>query len=224
MNPYRHLSILGIIAVAAIVFAGEQMRDTSFAEDYGAVPAAIVPAFRALVHGEMSLAVAQSLSRLVTALFLHGDAQHIVYNMAFLWTFGYLTSQILGQWWALVIFLLCGICGNIVQVLLNVDSFGPIIGASGAICGFEGVYFGLALRWQLPWPEVWPLAYPVPPLQLGAFAVLGFIADMYFLANHGEGIAYGAHIGGFLSGLAIATLVTMLYPTVGAYERAGLKN
>jgi membrane associated rhomboid family serine protease len=221
MNPDRHPSIFGIIIASAIVFAGERLRETSFAEDYGAVPAVIAPAFRALVHGDVSVSVAKSLSRLVTAIFLHGDAEHIIYNMVFLWTFGYLTSQILGQWWALAIFLLCGICGNIVQVCLNVDSTAPIIGASGAICGFAGVYFGLVLRWQLPWPEVWPLAYPVPPLQLGAFAVLGFIGDMYFLANHGEGIAYGAHAGGFLSGLAIATLVTTIYPTVGAYKRAG---
>jgi membrane associated rhomboid family serine protease len=100
----------------------------------------------------------------------------------------------------------------------------PIIGASGAICGFEGIYFGLILRWQLPWPEVWPLAYAVPPIQLGAFAVLGFLMDTYFLANHGKGIAYGAHAGGFVSGLLIAALITTIYPTLGSYERAGLKH
>jgi rhomboid family protein len=224
MNPYRHLTIFAIIAVCVVVFAGEQMRGEKFAEDYGAVPAIIVPAFRALRQGDFSLPVLRGLSRLVTAIFLHGDAEHIIYNMAFLWTFGYLTSQILGQWWTLAVFLVTGICGNIVQVFLHADSPGAIIGASGAISGFAGTYFGLALRWQLPLPAVWPIAYPVPPIQLAAFAALGFLGDMYFLANHGQGIAYGAHAGGFLSGLAIAALVTTIYPTFGAYERAGRKH
>lgn len=224
MNPYRHLTIFAIIAVSVVVFAGEQMRGERFAEDFGAVPAVVVPAFRALRQGDFSLPVWRDLSRLVTAIFLHGDAQHIIYNMVFLWTFGYLVSLILGQWWALAIFLFTGICGNVVQVCLHADSPGAIIGASGAICGFAGVYFGLSLRWDLPWPEVWPLAYPVAPIRLAAFAALGFLGDMYFLANHGEGIAYGAHAGGFLSGLAVAAIVTTIYPTVGAYERAGLKR
>jgi membrane associated rhomboid family serine protease len=223
MNPYRHLTIFAIIAACAVVFTGERIRETSFADDYGAVPAVIAPAFHELLDSNINSSVLRALSRLITAIFLHGDAQHIIYNTAFLWTFGYLTSQILGQWLTLAIFLITGICGNIVQVYLHADSPGAIIGASGAICGLAGTYFGLALRWQLPWPEVWPLAYPVPPIQLAAFAILGFLGDMYFLANHGQGIAYGAHAGGFLSGLATAAIVTTIYPTVGAYEKANQK-
>jgi membrane associated rhomboid family serine protease len=111
-----------------------------------------------------------------------------------------------------------------VQAWLNSDSPIPILGASGAVCGFEGVYLGLALRWQLPDPDVWPLAFPVPPLQLGAFAVLGFVGDMYFLANQGQGVAYGAHVGGFLSGLAIAAMITTVYPSLHDYERARCKS
>jgi membrane associated rhomboid family serine protease len=221
VNPYRHLSILFLIAVPVLVFAIEQKRATSFAENYGTIPSLISTAGGELLHGELKLAAIGQLSRLVTSLFVHGDFEHILFNMVFLWAFGYLTSQILGQWWALAVFFVCGICGNVLQVLLEADSPIPIIGASGAICGFEGIYLGLALRWQLPDPDVWPLARPVPPLQLGLFAVVGFIADMYFLANHGEQIAYGAHIGGFLSGLAIAAILTTVYPTVASYERAG---
>jgi membrane associated rhomboid family serine protease len=189
MNPYHHLTIIGIIVVCAIVFAGEQVRHTSFAEDYGAVPAAISPEFRALAQGDLSISTLRNLSRLVTAIFLHGGPEHIIFNMVFLWTFGYLNSQTLGQWWALVIFLVCGIIGNVAQVILEGESQISIIGASGAISGFEGAYLGLAMRWQLPWPEVWPLAHPVPPMQLGAFAILGFLGDMFFLANHGNDIA-----------------------------------
>jgi membrane associated rhomboid family serine protease len=220
LDPYRHASILAIIIVAAVVFALEQTKATSFAEDYGAIPALIAGAGRQIVAGDFSLAAIRQLSRLLSAMFVHGDAQHLIYNMVFLWTFGYLASQVLGQWTALVIFFLCGICGNIVQVGLNLDSPVPIIGASGAIAGLAGAYFALALGWQLPWPDVWPLAHPIPPLQLGAVAVIGFVGDIYLLANHhDQHIAYGAHIGGFMCGLAIAAVTTTVYPTRSAYER-----
>lgn len=224
MDPYRHLTILGLIAVAGLVFAVETARETSFAQDYGVVPSVVVPAFRAVVQGDLNLTTAGPLIRLVTALFLHGGIEHIVLNLVFLWAFGYLTSQFVGQGWALAIFVVCGLCGNILQTWLAPDSPIPIIGASGAICGFEGVYFGLALRWQLPWPDVWPLAYPIPPMQLAVFAVIGFLADVFFLANHDQQIAYGAHVGGFLSGLVIANLVTTVYPDLADFRRPRTKR
>ena len=224
MNPYRHLSIWGIIAVAVLVFAAEQIRETSFAENGGAVPTLVRAAASALVQGRLSLDDMQAFATLVTSIFLHGDVEHILFNMVFLWTFGILTSDLLGQWRALAAFILCGVGGAIVHILLNPSSSAPMIGASGAVCGFEGAYLGLALRWQLPYAEVWPLAHPVPPMQLGGFALVGSVDDMLLMANHDEHIAYGAHLGGFLSGVAIAAIVTTVYPTLHAYERAGRKN
>lgn len=224
MPVSRHLTIWAIILVAVAVYAAEQARDTSFADSGGAIPVQIRAAARALWHGQLNLPVAQALSTLVTSIFLHGGFEHILFNMVFLWTFGILASELLGQWWALAAFFVCGICGGIVHTLLNPDSYAPMIGASGAISGFEGVYLGLALRWQLPYAEVWPLAHPVPPMQLGAFAVVGFVGDLLLFANHDEHIAYGAHLGGFLSGVAIAAVVTTMYPTLHAYQRTARKN
>jgi membrane associated rhomboid family serine protease len=218
-DPYRHASIFAIIIVAVVVFALEQTRALDFAEEYGAIPAIIASAGRQIAQAEFNAAAFGQLSRLLTAMFLHGSAEHVLYNMVFLWTFGYLVSQVLGQWIALAIFVIAGVCGNIVQVSLNLESMTPIIGASGAIAGLAGCYFALAMRWQLAWPDVWPLAHPVPPLQLGAFAVIGFVGDVYLLASRdAQPIAYGAHIGGFLSGLAIAAILTTVYPTHSAYE------
>lgn len=220
----RHLSIWGIIVVAAIVFVGEQVRDTSFGDVGGVVPLHVQAAASALVEGRPTLESVKTFSTLVTYMFLHGDVEHILFNMVFLWTFGILTSELLGQWRALAAFLVCGICGAMVHIAFNQGSTEPMIGASGAVSGFEGVYLGLALRWQLPDAEVWPLAYPVPPMQLGVFALLGFVGDMVLLANHDQHIAYGAHMGGFFSGLAIAAVVTTVYPTLHAYDRSRRKN
>ncbi len=221
MYSYRQRTLIAIIVLAALVFLTEQARHTDYAGSWGAVPVLVRQAFDAVRHGELSLAAVRNLARLVTAIFLHADIQHILFNMVLLWTFGYLACEYLGEWWALAVFLLTGICGNVVQVCLNPNSMIPVIGASGAVCGFEGLYLGLALRWQLPWPDVWPLAHPIPPLQLGAFAVLGFVGDAYFLMNHAQHVAYGAHVGGFLSGLGVALVVTLVWPTREAFGQRG---
>jgi membrane associated rhomboid family serine protease len=220
MLAHRHATIIAVILVAACVFALEQARGSDFAQTAGAIPVLIAEATRQLLNGNLTLAVGRQLSRLLTAIFLHGGPEHLVYNMVFLWTFGFLVSQTLGQWWALAILVLCGIAGNILQVFLNLDSPVPIIGASGAISGLGGTYLGFALRWPLPWPDIWPIAHPIPPLQLGAFAVIGFIGDVYLLASQAQHqIAYGAHIGGFLCGFAVATVITTVYPTSKRFER-----
>jgi membrane associated rhomboid family serine protease len=224
MPVSRHLSIWGIIVVVTAVFAGERMRDTSFADVGGLVPAELRAAATALANGELSLGSVKTFSTLVTSIFLHGDVEHILWNMVFLWTFGILTSELLGQWRALAAFLLTGICGGILHTVLKPDSTAPMIGASGAVSGLEGVYLGFALRWQLPWAEVWPLAQPVPPMYLALFAVFGFIGDLMLMSNHDQHIAYGAHLGGLLSGVLIAAILTTVYPTLYAYERSRRKD
>jgi membrane associated rhomboid family serine protease len=70
----------------------------------------------------------------------------------------------------------------------------------------------------MPDAEVWPLAHPVPPLQVGAFALVGFVGDMVLLANHDQSIAYGAHLGGLLTGVVIAAAITTIYPTIDSYR------
>jgi len=219
-NPYQYLAIFALIAICATVFAAEHLAQTSWSDELGAVPILIVPAYHELISGQWSLAMWRNLSRLFTAIFLHGGVIHIGYNMVFLWAFGYLTSQVLGQWRTLAIFVLCGISGNILQAWFNADSPASIIGASGAISGLAGVYLGLAVQWQLPYAEVWPLAHPVPPMQVAAFAILGFVGDIVLLARRDQQIAYGAHLGGLLTGIIIAATLTTLYPTIEAYNRA----
>lgn len=215
----RAPTIVGIIALATVVFLFEEATGTDLARRYGTTPVRLQYAWHALLAGHWDRATTSALATLWTALFLHGGFKHLLYNMVFLWPFGYLTSEHLGKWWALGLFLVCGAGGNILQSYLNPNSPIPIIGASGAICGFEGIYLGLATRWQLPWPDVWPLAHPIPPLQLVAFAVIGVLFDIYALKNFEQHIAYGAHVGGFLSGVAIATLLTQCYPTASTFRR-----
>ena len=219
MPDRRYSTIVALIATAVAVFA---IRPTDqglseMAVDYGATPKSITTAWDQWVEGQRGPQIWQSLSRLVTALFVHGDFSHLLMNMVFLWTFGSLTARILGPWTALILFFLTGVSGNLAQIALNTDSAAPIVGASGAVCGYEGVYFGLALRWQLPDPDVWPLAHPIPPMQLAAFAAVGIAFDVYSLMNQHGGIAFGAHIGGFASGVLVAALISSVYRSQRAW-------
>lgn len=215
MHDRPKISIVLVIAAAVIVFllsptAAGRHR---LAELYGATPLAISQAGEQLRAGEFNREVAGELSRLATAIFVHADFEHLLMNMILLWPFGTLVARYLGNVGVVLLILLTGIAGNLVQVLLNVESPLPVVGASGAITGLEGIYFGLLLRWKLPDPDVWPLAHPIPPVQLGAFAVAGFLYDAYSVMNHAVGIAYGAHLGGFIAGLAAAAAITTVYPT-----------
>lgn len=219
MPDRRSLTIIALMATAAAVFAYQPTDQgrSEMAFEYGATPRNISHAWDQWVDGDRGPQIWQSLARLVTALFIHGDFPHLMMNMVFLWAFGSLTARILGPWTALVVFFVTGVCGNLAQIALNTESAAPIVGASGAVCGFEGVYFGLALRWQLPDPDVWPLAHPIPPLQLAAFAVVGIVFDVYSLMNQNVGIAFGAHIGGFLSGMLIAAVISFFYHSQRAW-------
>lgn len=225
MNLWRYLSfyvpcppIIVLVAVATAVFAIESGQELPWNLAYGAIPSLVLQAWDQLLGGEMSLVILHHLATLLTAVFLHGDPQHLLGNMAFLWIFGGLAARHLGYTKTFLLFFFFGICGNIAQTLLNPTSEIPIIGASGAVLGFEGLYLGLALVWDLDWPDIWPLARPIHPLQLACFAVLGVTFDLISVMSQAQdGIAYGAHVGGFLCGLFAARLITLRYPTHTIY-------
>lgn len=220
----RHLTIWGILVVAAAIFVAERARETDFADAGGLVPVKLRAAAAAAMNGELPLDNLKTFGTLVTSIFIHGDVEHILWNSVFLWVFGILTSELLGQWRVLAAFLITGICGGILHTALESNSAAPMIGASGAVSGLEGIYLGLALRWQLPWAEVWPLAQPVSPMYLALFALFGFAGDLMLMSNHEAHIAYGAHLGGLLSGVLIAAIITTIYPTLYAYERSRRKD
>jgi membrane associated rhomboid family serine protease len=211
-------TIFAIIVVMTLIFLVEEVFGASF-ESFVAVPARITHAWSQILSGESIVQSVGTLFTLVSAVFLHGGFDHILMNMVFLWTFGSLTAQNVGRWNAVWILLVTGVVGNIAQVCLGPHRLGGILGASGAITGFEGVYVALSARWQLNWPNVWPLAHPVPPMQLVVFALVGVGIDVYRLMDQQIGIAFGAHIGGFVCGFLIGTAFTLIWPTKASYVR-----
>ena len=204
----QHPTILGLIVLAVAIYAGETATGHSLSVAYGLVPKELIQAWLSLLGGDYGLSTISELLTTISALFLHGSPQHVLMNCVFLWLFGSIVSQHLGKWWAFACFFVCGVGGFALHAYMNRDSAIPCIGASGSVSGLEGIYFGLILQWKLPWPEAWPLAHPIPPMQLGVFALMGIGFDLYGIHQQATGIAFAAHIGGFVTGLVIAGIIT----------------
>ena len=143
------------------------------------------------------------------AMFLHGGWLHLIGNMLFLFVFGNNVEDRLGHLRFLLFYLACGYIATYAFAALNANSTQPLVGASGAIAGVLGAYL-----WLFPRARVTSL---VPfllflPLALPAWIVLGswFVLQwMYFQGTgvaESTGVAYAAHVAGFIAGFAYAAL------------------
>jgi membrane associated rhomboid family serine protease len=141
---------------------------------------------------------------LVTYQFLHGGWWHLISNMLFLWVFADNIEDGFGHAAFAMFYLVCGIMSGLAHVLMAPASGAPLVGASGAVSGVLGAYIVL-----YPKSRVWILLFMRLPLRIGAIWVLGgwFVLQIFSYwmdrANAEAGIAWGAHIGGFLAGALI---------------------
>ncbi|MEM1093456.1 MAG: rhomboid family intramembrane serine protease [Bacteroidota bacterium] len=143
---------------------------------------------------------------LLTSMFMHGGFMHLAGNLLFLWIFGDNVEHRFGRRAFLGFYLLSGVAGALAQIVLAPDSIIPMLGASGAISGVMGAYLVL-----FPKNRVHVLFF-FAVLSLPAVIVLGlWIAFQIFEglgANpYGGGVAYAAHIGGFVAGVVAGLLV-----------------
>jgi membrane associated rhomboid family serine protease len=169
----------------------------------GLIPANVT----ALVSVPGHVNPAAALLPFFTSMFLHGSWMHVIGNMWFLWIFGDNVEDYLGHFKYLVFYLLTGLAAALAQVALTPFSRVPTIGASGAIAGILGAYFILYPRARvLMW---FPIIFF---FHLPAWIVLGYWFLLQFLggaasfataSNSTGGIAFWAHVGGFIAGLAM---------------------
>jgi membrane associated rhomboid family serine protease len=159
---------------------------------------------------------------LLTSMFLHGGWGHLGGNMLFLWIFGDNLEHRLGHLRFVVFYLVCGLAAGLAHILANANSTIPTVGASGAISGVLGGYLLM-----FPRNRVYVMTYggvtTVPAmLMLGLWILLQFINGFGSIANTPEtgGVAYLAHIGGFIAGLVLAPVFSAGRRTTGvARER-----
>ncbi len=138
---------------------------------------------------------------LLTSLFLHGSFLHLFGNMLYLWIFGNNIEDFLGRFRFILFYLLSGLGASLVHILLHPSSKIPMIGASGAIAGVLGAYFLL-----YPGARVLTIIF-IWILPIPAFIILGlwFVAQVMNIGI-GGGVAWFAHIGGFLIGIGLITI------------------
>jgi membrane associated rhomboid family serine protease len=149
---------------------------------------------------------------LFTSMFLHASWLHVLGNMLFLWVFGRNLEDLIGGARFLIFYLLCGLAAGMVQVFANLHSPAPTVGASGAIAGVMGAYLIKFPRSQIDTLVLLfifftRLAIPAPFYLLFWFGMQ--LLDSAFSGERsytGGGIAYFAHIGGFIAGMLLIRL------------------
>lgn len=146
-----------------------------------------------------------------TAMFMHAGLAHIIGNMLYLWIFGDNVEDRVGKLPYLLFYLICGVAATFAQLWMDPASNVPNLGASGAIGGVLGAYL-----WLFPGSKVNVLVVR-SVTQLSALVVIGFWLALQFLGTFGAlasagegqgGVAYMAHLGGFVAGLGLAALFT----------------
>ena len=207
LNPRRSYPIVNttLILLNVLVFL-YQYTLPPYAFKAFMIANATVPArFPAWLSGHASFEVA--FLPLVTSMFLHSGIMHIAGNMLFLWIFGDNVEDFYGHFTYLVFYLVCGIGSGLLHVLFNLNSAVPALGASGAISGVMGAYallyprsriLTLVFIFLVPIPAVIILGYWFILQFLSAFSSLGAVAS--------GGVAWWAHVGGFLLGMLITSM------------------
>jgi membrane associated rhomboid family serine protease len=210
------LVTLGLVILNVVVFLFEVSQPPgalqSFIQAWG-----VVPREYTLGHDIAPMIPLPFWSTLITSMFLHGGWMHLGGNMLYLWIFGDNLEKMMGAARFLVFYLACGIAAGLAHILFSGGSSVPTVGASGAISGVLGGYLVL-----FPHNRVRVLTRG-GIMSLPAIAVLGFWIVIQLINGLGSlavrtetgGVAYMAHIGGFVAGLVLVKLMAVRRPALG---------
>lgn len=196
--------MLGLVGLLILIFLAQVIAGPAWYRPWMCTPAEVTEAWSALRGGSSGAVDWRTFGTLLSCAFLHGGPEHLANNLLFLWIFGALLNELVGWRWLLGVFAITAVGASVVHVALDPHDWIPMLGASGALMGFEGAYLGLASRFRLPDPHVWPIARPVSPGHLALLAVIGVSIDYFAIfGGSAEMTAFGAHVGGFTTGLLL---------------------
>jgi membrane associated rhomboid family serine protease len=187
-----------LIALNVLIFLYQATLDesalTAFVETWGIVPDAI----------------SEHLYALITSMFLHGGWLHLLGNMLFLWVFGRNVEDLIGSGRFVGFYLGCGLVAGVVQVIASPYSRVPTIGASGAIAGVMGAYLIKFPRARIV--TLIPIFIFITTVEIPAaflllwWFLIQFVSGFGSLAETnytGGGVAWFAHVGGFIAGMLL---------------------
>jgi membrane associated rhomboid family serine protease len=214
---------LGLIAVNVAAFVFLQLGNDSFTYGYSTVPREITTGMdltkpeRVIIDGQRveipeEPGPSPIYLTLLTSMFLHGGWLHLGGNMLFLFIFGDNVEHAFGRVFYLIFYLGAGIIASLAQVWAGPDSVIPSLGASGAISGVLGAYIVLFPGNQIR-VLVWYFIVTVPAIvMIGLWAALQFFSGFASIAETQQtgGVASLAHVGGFVTGVAVGLLAVAL--------------
>jgi membrane associated rhomboid family serine protease len=153
---------------------------------------------------------------LLTSMFMHAGFAHIAGNLLYLWIFGDNIENRLGHGRYLVFFLLCGILASLAQIAVTALSGGdtqlPSLGASGAIAGVLGAYLTLFPGRRVKVVFMYFLQEMPAFIVIGVWFLYQVVLGLGMLGGDGGGVAYGAHVGGFVAGFLLVRLLALGRP------------
>ena len=220
---------LAFIAINIAVFlflqgAGASTEGTEFTYGYSAVPLEITTGVdltepESITVDGQAVPVPQEPGptpiwlTLFSSIFMHGGWLHLAGNMLFLWIFGDNVEHRVGHIPYLIFYLAAGVIASFAQIMIDTDSIIPTLGASGAISGVLGAYLVMFPTNRVT-VFIFRFLMPVPAIvAIGMWAVLQFINGFGAIAvtEQTGGVAYMAHIGGFVAGVVAGLLFRMVF-------------
>jgi membrane associated rhomboid family serine protease len=206
INPTNRFAIVTftLIILNIAVFVYEltlgTMGSEAFLASYALVPKRLFFP-DTVTHGTIPVA-----ATMITSMFLHGGLLHIAGNMLYLWIFGNNVEDDTGRVRFLVFYVICGLIAAYAHAFMNRTSLTPMIGASGAISGVLGAYLLLYPRARVVTLVLF--GFYIRTIEVPAMIVLGFWFVLQFLSaltsgGSGEGVAWYAHISGFIAGMIL---------------------
>lgn len=222
-----------IVALNVAVFlfqmgiGSDQKSDLELTLSYGLIPAIatgttsdeIVQAWeenltaRSRQRVELDATVHSPLITVFSSMFMHGGFMHILWNMVFIWIFADNVEGLLGHTRFLIFYLLCGIGAAVAQIISDPSSFIPMVGASGAIAGVLGAYMVSFPKAKviafLPFFFWWGMTMRIPAIYyLGFWFLIQLTNGLGTIGlDTTGGVAWFAHIGGFLTGIGALYLM-----------------
>jgi len=204
INPTERFPVVTLLFIVlnCLVFLHEVLlgpQGEAFVTAFSLVP-------RKLFSGVGAGQAVPAWATVFTSMFLHGGILHVAGNMLYLWIFGNNIEDSMGRIRFVFFYFLCGAIAAGTHALANAGSTVPMIGASGAISGILGAYLMLFPRARVLTLVI--LGFYIRTIEVPAMVVLGFWFVLQFLnalisAGTGAGVAWYAHVGGFIAGITL---------------------
>lgn len=207
-NPARTFPIVTILIIAINIFVFfytvslEEAARNNLVNLYGATPYELMHGIGFKKGFYLPIVVT-----IITSMFLHGGLFHLISNMLYLWIFGNNVEDSMGHLRFIFFYLICGALAVFAHAVISHESMLPMIGASGAISGVLGAYLILFPRAKVL--TLLPLGFYIQIVKVPALFVLGFwivvqvVNGALSIGGSGGGVAWFAHIGGFLVGILL---------------------